>query len=129
MSTTSDTCLSRIQAVTDLVQEAVGVMWPVLAAGGVATAQGMAEEGGARLLGATGAVVARIRHRLGAEEGSRPELEAALRDGLAAGEIQEKDLEDLLTLGRSKAGVFVGSITAERVNFGSITVTGGNVYL
>jgi hypothetical protein len=114
--------------VSDLVLEAVGAMWPVLAAGGVATAQGAAEEGGARLLGATGLLLGRIRHRLGADSASRPELEDALREGLVAGEIDQRDLATVVALSRSDGGVHIGEVHAQRVYFGPITLHGGDFH-
>lgn len=97
------------------MHEAVDVLWPVLAAGGAATAQGMAEEGGSRLFAIASAILAKLRHRIG-DDVARPDLESAVRAALTAGDVSPGDLRELLAT--SQGTTFIKNVFSGDVNVG-----------
>jgi hypothetical protein len=108
-----------------VLAEAVNVAFPVLAAGAAA---GVAEAGGARIFDAASRLLAKVRHRLGDGEVTRPELQRAFEEGLAAGEISEHELKTLVEIGRSTRSS-IGRIDADRVYVDTvINVDKGDFY-
>lgn len=111
-----------------VVPEAVNAILPVLAAGGVVTAQGVAEAGGARMFDAASRVVGKVRHRLGPDDITRPDLQRALEEGLAAGEITEADLQVVVQLSHTNARSVVGQVQAERVYMDNVINVEGDFH-
>jgi hypothetical protein len=78
-----------------LLPAAAKVVANLLSAGAEATASGAAEEGGARIYGA---LLQRVRDRLGSRAADPVVVEDALRDSLSAREITVEELKAVATV-------------------------------
>ncbi len=80
----------------DLVRQAADVLVPMLVKGAEATAEGVAEEGGARVFGT---VLEKVRRRLGRGRApDRAEVQRALQAAVADGEVTEAELSAVLSV-------------------------------